>query len=78
MFSVLVLSHLALPGPKSRLHLETDAARTQFHFGKWIFASSAMEFVAQQMDVLFLGYFVTIGQLGVYGVAVNLSETLAT
>lgn len=75
---VLILSHLALPGPKSRFHWEWEAARTQYHFGKWIFASSVLEFIARQMDVLLLGYFVDIGLLGVYGLAVNLSEPLAT
>lgn len=75
---VLILSHTALPGPKSRLHWDREAARSQFHFGKWIFASSVMEFISQQLDILFLGRFVGIGQVGVYGVAVNLSQMLAT
>jgi O-antigen/teichoic acid export membrane protein len=35
---VLVLSHLALPGPPSRFHFERESARVQFHFGKWILA----------------------------------------
>jgi O-antigen/teichoic acid export membrane protein len=75
---VLVLSHLALPGPKSRFHWEREAARAQYHFGKWVFASSVLEFVARQMDVLFLAYFIDIGRIGVYGVAINLADPLAT
>ncbi len=76
--AVVVLTHLVLPGPKSRLHWDRSAAFTLYHFGKWIFASSILEFIARQMDVLLLGYCVTIAQLGIYGVAINLSEPLAT
>jgi O-antigen/teichoic acid export membrane protein len=75
---VLVLSHVALPGPKSRFQWDRECARAQYHFGKWVFASSVLEFVAKQMDVLFLAYFVDIGKIGVYGFALNLAEPLAT
>jgi O-antigen/teichoic acid export membrane protein len=75
---VLVLSHLALPGPKSRFQWDRECARAQFHFGKWVFVSSVLEFVSRQMDVLFLAYFVDIGKIGVYGVALNLAEPLTT
>jgi len=75
---VLVLSHLALPGPKSRFQWDRECARAQYHFGKWVFASSVLEFVARQMDVLFLAKFVDIGKIGVYGVAINLAEPLTT
>jgi O-antigen/teichoic acid export membrane protein len=75
---VLVLSHVALPGPKSRFHWDREAARSQYHFGKWVFVSSVLEFVARQMDVLLLAYCVDIGKIGVYGVALNLAEPLAT
>jgi O-antigen/teichoic acid export membrane protein len=74
---VLLLTHAVLPGPRSRFHWEPQAARSLFHFGKWIFASSALEFVARQLDILLLGYCVEIGQLGTYGLAVNLAEPLA-
>ena len=75
---VLVLSHLALPGPKSRFHWEREAARVQFHFGKWIFVSSVLEFIARQMDVLLLAACVDIAKIGVYGAALNLAEPMAT
>jgi O-antigen/teichoic acid export membrane protein len=74
---VLVLSHLILPGPASRFHIEREAARTQFHFGKWIFANSALNFTARQMDVLLLGRAMDIGTVGVYGTALNLAEPVA-
>ncbi len=75
---VLVLSHLILPGPASRFHFEREAARTQFHFGKWIFANSALNFTARQMDVLLLGRAMDIGTVGVYGTALNLAEPVAS
>jgi O-antigen/teichoic acid export membrane protein len=70
----LVLSHIVLPGPRSRFYFEREAARTQFHFGKWIFANSALNFTARQLDILFLGRHVDIGTVGVYGTASNLSD----
>jgi O-antigen/teichoic acid export membrane protein len=75
---VLVLSHMALPGPRSRFHFEREAARTQFHFGKWIFVNSALDFTARQLDVLLLGRYIAIGEVGVYGLAIKLADPLAT
>jgi O-antigen/teichoic acid export membrane protein len=75
---VLVLSHLALPGPPSRFHFEREAARTQFHFGKWIFVNSALDFTARQLDVLLLGRYISIGQVGVYGLAIKLADPLVS
>jgi O-antigen/teichoic acid export membrane protein len=75
---VLVLSHLALPGPPSRFHFEREAARTQFHFGKWIFVNSALDFTARQLDILLLARFVPIGQIGVYGLAIKLADPLVS
>jgi O-antigen/teichoic acid export membrane protein len=75
---MLVLSHLILPGPRSRFHFELEAARTQYHFGKWIFVNSALDFTARQLDVLLLGRYIAIGQLGVYGLAIKLADPLAS
>jgi O-antigen/teichoic acid export membrane protein len=75
---VLVLSHMALPGPKSRFQWDRECARAQYHFGKWVFVSSVLSFIASQMDVLFLAYFINIGEIGVYGFAINLADPLTT
>jgi O-antigen/teichoic acid export membrane protein len=75
---VLILSHLALPGPPSRFYFEREAARTQFHFGKWIFVNSALDFTARQLDILLLARFVPIGQIGVYGLAIKLADPLVS
>jgi O-antigen/teichoic acid export membrane protein len=75
---VLVLSHMALPGPKSRFQWDRECARAQYHFGKWVFVSSVLSFIARQMDVLFLAYYIDIGKVGVYGLAINLAEPLTT
>jgi O-antigen/teichoic acid export membrane protein len=74
---VLVLSHLALPGPPSQFHFEREAARVQFHFGKWIFVNSALDFTARQLDVLLLARYIPIGQVGVYRLATRLAEPIA-
>ena len=74
---VLLLSHLALPGPPSRFHFEREAARVQFHFGKWIFVNSALDFTARQLDSLLLGRYLSIGEFGVYRLATRLADPIA-
>lgn len=68
-----VLSHLALPGPRNRFQLEREACRELFGFGRWIFVSTAITFLALQVDRLLLGKLVPLGQLGVYGMAQQLA-----
>lgn len=44
------------------------------HFGRWIFISTAMTFLATQADRLILGKMFTLTLLGVYTVAISLAE----
>ena len=47
-----------------------------FSFGKWIFGSSALAFVGTQGDRLMLARFIGMGPLGVYSIAVYLSDAV--
>lgn len=71
-----ILSHIWLPGMRHRPGWDAEAARDIIHFGKWILASTALAFLAQQGDRLVLGGLLTIGELGIYSIALFLSQAL--
>jgi O-antigen/teichoic acid export membrane protein len=45
-------------------------------FGKWIFLSSIFTFFSVQGDRLLLGYYLDMAQLGIYSIAIMLSEAM--
>jgi len=71
-----IASHLALPRRTHRISWNWPLIQQQLSFGRWIFLSSMMFFVAGQADRLMLGYLVPMSQLGVYSVALVLSEAV--
>jgi O-antigen/teichoic acid export membrane protein len=71
---LLALSHALRVGGRNGFAWDAAAARDAFHFGKWIFGSSAFHFVARQADRLLLGRYIGMSGLGVYSIAVFLSE----
>lgn len=73
-----VMSHIFLPGIQHRFRWDPTAVRTLIGFGKWIFLSSALEFVSRQGDRLLLGRVLDMTSLGVYSIAVLLSEAVAS
>jgi O-antigen/teichoic acid export membrane protein len=67
-----------LPVPyRNRFQWEKEAAREIGRFGRWVFGSSAATFLGAQSDRILLGRFLGTGWLGVYGIAVNLSDMLS-
>lgn len=70
-----VLSHVALPGHHNRLHWDPEAARSLFRFGRWVFFSTLLGFVASQSDRVFFGKLVDLQTLGVYSVASLIAMT---
>ncbi len=69
-----VWSHFLLGEGRNRLQWDRDSARAVFHFGKWIFLSSGLYFLAGQLDRLMLPAFIPFEVLGVYGIAVLLAS----
>jgi O-antigen/teichoic acid export membrane protein len=67
------LSHTILPGPRNRFAWDPPARRSLFEFGRWIFVSTALTFLASQSDRLILGKLVSVDQLGFYSIAANLA-----
>lgn len=71
-------SHWLREGRRDRFGWDPLAARSVLHFSKWIFASSAVFFFARQGDRLLLGRLLGMGVLGVYSIALFLSEAVGT
>jgi O-antigen/teichoic acid export membrane protein len=67
-----VLSHVAVPGDKIRPCWDQGCAKEIFGFGKWIFMSSIVGFLAAHGEKLILGYSLNAATFGVYSIANNL------
>jgi O-antigen/teichoic acid export membrane protein len=65
----VVLSNTLLPGPANRVHWDGTALREILHFGKWIFATSVIGFMAANGDRLILGGLTDARTLGMYAIA---------
>lgn len=65
----LLFSHFLLPGPRNRFRWERAAAAELMTFGRWIFVSTLLTFLALQADRLIFGKLISLDELGVYGVA---------
>ena len=70
----MLLSHHLLPGPRNRLRWDRLAFREVIGFGKWIFLSSALSFVAIQVDKLIFPKLMPFEVVGVYAIAFMLSS----
>jgi O-antigen/teichoic acid export membrane protein len=65
----LVWSYWLEPGSSNRFAWDKESVRELARFGRWIFISTAMTFLAQQSDRLILGKLFSLEMLGVYTVA---------
>ena len=70
----LVLSHRLMDGPHHLFYLEPEARVDLFAFGKWIFVSTLVTFLAMQIDRILLGKLVTLRELGLYTTALMLAQ----
>ncbi|MCZ7682888.1 MAG: oligosaccharide flippase family protein [Sandaracinaceae bacterium] len=71
----VVASHVALPGPPNRLRWEPEAVVSIFRFGRWIFVSTLVTYLALQLGSFTLGKLLEddLELLGVYGVGQSLA-----
>lgn len=74
-FLFMILSHVALPGQRNRFFWDRKAFDAIWEFGRWIFLSSALTFLAQQNDKLILGRMLDAKFLGIYGTAALLARS---
>lgn len=68
-----VASHRILPGSANRLAWDREATRHLLHFGKWVFVSSAVTFLAGEGNKLLIGALLDVRQLSFFTLASNLS-----
>lgn len=73
----LACSHLVLPGGRNRFAWDRSAIRDIFHFGKWVFLSSAIFLVYTQGDRMLLGHYLDVKMLGIYSIAIMISEIVS-
>lgn len=64
-----ILSHYLFPSIKNRFAWEREALKEIVSFGKWIFVSTSLTFLAEQTDRLILGKLFSLDLLGVYSIA---------
>ncbi|MBX3272368.1 MAG: oligosaccharide flippase family protein [Sandaracinaceae bacterium] len=69
----LVMTHLYLPGANNRLRWDREAAKELITFGRWIFVSTLLTFLAGQSDRLVFGKLVPMDRLGVYSIGMALA-----
>ena len=69
-------TYFLLPGIRHRFILDRSAFREILSFGKWVFFSSMVYFLAVNFDRLYMGKSFAFAVLGVYGIARSLSDIL--
>jgi O-antigen/teichoic acid export membrane protein len=72
------LTHLAIPGHRSRFRIDKKDARDMLVFGRWLFIGTAVSFLGTQSDRLILGKIATLDLLGVYSIAFSLAHLPGT
>lgn len=65
----VILGNVILPGERNRLHWDKAAFSEIMGFGKWIFVSSIIGFLASSGDRLILGGLTDAKTLGMYSIA---------
>jgi O-antigen/teichoic acid export membrane protein len=71
MVTHCVLTYVAFPGPRNEFHWDADIAKELVRFGKWIFISTIISFLAGQLDKLILARVFPFEEVGVYSIAAN-------
>ncbi len=66
-------SRFLMPNSANRFEWDKDSLAAVMGFGKWIFISSLITFLAMQADRLILGKLISSAELGIYNIAVTFS-----
>ncbi len=67
-------SFYVFKGPRPRFEMQPDVVRSIFDYGKWIFLSSGLTFLAYHGDKFIVSTLVTAEQLGIFGIAITLAK----
>ena len=71
-----VATHLLPVGYRNRFRWDKEAVRELGSFGRWVVGSNAAAFLGSQSDRILLGRFLGAAWLGVYGIALNLTDAI--
>ena len=69
----VVGTHVWLGGDRRRFRLDRSAAGELFSYGRWIFFSTLLTFVANQADRLIFGKLFDLTLLGIYGIGLMIA-----
>ena len=69
-------THFLLPDVRMHFQLSKLYTKEITRFGRWIFVSSIVYFLATNLDRLYLGKIASFGMLGVYGIARSFSDLI--
>lgn len=69
-----ILSHIVLPGERNKLAWERQTFDEIYHFGRWIFVSSSLAFLAIQSDRLIIAKLMPLSFVGIYSIALILAN----
>lgn len=72
--ATLVGSHFLDPSHRNRFNVEKEVVYELISFGKWVFFSTAMMFLATQSDRFLLGKLMPLALFGVYNIAITFAE----
>ncbi len=70
----LIVSYFVIPGYRNKFAWNPEIAHELISFGKWVFASTAVTFLASQADRLVLGKLVSLATLGLYSVTFAIAD----
>jgi O-antigen/teichoic acid export membrane protein len=71
-----ISSYLVMPELRHKFHISKEYTKQILSFGRWLFLSSVMFFLAANFDRLYLGKNLSFALLGIYGIARNFPEIL--
>lgn len=72
----LILSFTLTPGIRHRFVIDRPSLREMLLFGRWVFVSSIVYFAAMNFDRLYFAKQITLTQLGIFGIARTLADTI--
>ena len=69
-----IMSYVVLPGQNNRLCWDRISVRKIYHFGRWIFLSTALNLADTSADRLVFGKLVSLAMLGVYNIGAMMAS----
>ncbi|MFI4860302.1 MAG: oligosaccharide flippase family protein [Phycisphaerales bacterium JB063] len=72
----LVMSHLVLPGVRNRFAWDRSCFNELVHFGRWLFLSTIVTFLAMQVNNLLYGALMSTAAMGVYWIGYQFAQVM--